>query len=132
MPYSDVQETNSESVEEDSQDSEEGAKSPPLQRNKRNIAAERAKSERSSTVRTSLRKPKPPIRFTYEEPGHPSFEPVTIMHHGMVIQLKMNPPDQDNKPRKKSKTSQRYMEEDKRKRDKRCDEDIYTFRRGRV
>lgn len=138
LSYSDIQETNTESVEEDSQDSEEGAKLPPLQRNRRNIAAEREKSERSSTVRTSLRKPKPPIRFTYEEPGHPSFEPVTIMHHGMVIQLKMNPPDQDNKPRKKSKTSQRYMEEDKRnhpfklKRDKRCDEDIYTFRRGRV
>ncbi|KAK0132280.1 hypothetical protein N1851_032909 [Merluccius polli] len=60
------------------------------------------------------------------------------MYHGMVIQLKLNPPDQDNEPRKKSKTSKKYMEEEKRnhpsklKRDKRCDEDIYTFRRGRV
>ncbi|CAL8348895.1 unnamed protein product [Boreogadus saida] len=69
----------------------------------------------------------------YEEPPE-----VTIMHHGMVIQLKLNPPNQDNELRKKSKTSKRYMEEEnkkhpsKLKRDKRCDEDIYTFRRGRV
>lgn len=134
----DVQETNTESVEEDSQESEEGESSPPSNRTRHDKAAKstRSESDRSSTVRKSLRKPKPSVRFTYEKPGQPSCEPVTIMHHGMVIQLKLNPPDKEH--RKKSKTSKRYMDEEKRnhpsklKRDKRCDEDIYTFRRGRV
>lgn len=67
----------------------------------------RSESERSSTVRKSMRKPKPPKRFTYEELGHPSCEPVTIMHHGMVIQLKLNSSNQDHKPKKqKCKVSQ--------------------------
>ncbi|KAK0136928.1 Paraneoplastic antigen Ma2 [Merluccius polli] len=139
LSHSYVQETYTESAE-DLQDSEEGAGSPLLNRARRDKAAKsaRSESERSSTIRKSLRKPKPSMRFTYEKPGHPSCEPVTIMHHGMVIQLKLNPPNQDNESRKKSKTSKRYMEEEnkkhssKLKRDKRCDEDIYTFRRGRV
>ena len=139
LSHSYVQETYTESAE-DLQDSEEGASSPLLNRARRDKAAKsaRSESERFSTIRKSLRKPKPSMRFTYERPGHPSCEPVTIMHHGMVIQLKLNPPNQDNKSRKKSKTSKRYMEEEnkkhpsKLKRDKRCDEDIYTFRRGRV
>ncbi|XP_056437540.1 uncharacterized protein LOC130374637 [Gadus chalcogrammus] len=139
LSHSYVQETYTESAE-DLQDSEEGASSPLLNRARRDKAAKsaRSESERSSTIRKSLRKPKPSMRFTYERPGHPSCEPVTIMHHGMVIQLKLNPPNQDNESRKKSKTSKRYMEEEnkkhpsKLKRDKRCDEDIYTFRRGRV
>ncbi|XP_053301840.1 uncharacterized protein LOC128460622 [Pleuronectes platessa] len=136
---SDVPDTNDEPVEE--RHLEEGASSPQLNRARRDKAAKtaRSESERSSTVRKSLRKPKPPMRLTYEKPGYQSCEPVTIMHHGMVIQLKLNPPDQDNEPRKKCKTSKRFMEEEEKrnhpsklKRDKRCDEDIYTFRRGRV
>lgn len=132
---SDVQEANNESVEEDDlEDLEEGASLPQLNTATRDKAS---KSERSSTVRQSLRKPKPPMRFTYEKPGYPSCEPVTIMHHGMVIQLKLNSQGQDNEPRKKSKASKRYEEEkrnhpSKLKRNKRCDEDIYTVRRGRV
>ena len=97
LSHSYVQETHTESAE-DLQDSEEGASSPLLNRARRDKAAKsaRSESERFSTIRKSLRKPKPSMRFTYERPGHPSCEPVTIMHHGMVIQLKLNPPNQDN------------------------------------
>lgn len=49
---------------------------------------------RGNTVRKSLREPKPPVRLTYNKPGYPVDDPVTIMHHGMVIQLKLNPPVQ--------------------------------------
>lgn len=114
LSHSDIEETNTESVEE-TQDSDEGASSFQTNRDRCNKAATstRSESETSFTVRKSLRKPKPPMRFTYEKPGHPSCEPVTIMHHGMVIQLKLNSPDQDNRPRKKSKTSKMYREEEK-------------------
>lgn len=134
---SDVQETNNDTVEE--QDVEGRASSPLSNRSNKSSKHPRSETDGSSTVRKSLRKPKPTVRLTYEKPGHQSCEPVTIMHHGMVIQLKLNPPDQDTEPRKKWKTSKRRKEEEeirnhpsKSKRDKRCDEDIYTVRRGRV
>lgn len=134
---SDVQETNNDTVEE--QDVEGRASSPLSNRSNKSSKHPRSETDGSSTVRKSLRKPKPTVRLTYEKPGHQSCEPVTIMHHGMVIQLKLNPPDQDTEPRKKCKTSKRRKEEEeirnhpsKSKRDKRCDEDIYTVRRGRV
>lgn len=43
------------------------------------------------TTRHSQRQNKPVIRLTYDKPGHSMDEPVTIVHHGMVIQLNLNP-----------------------------------------
>ncbi len=114
---SDIQETNNESLEDDdSQDFEEGASSPLLNRTGHDKAAKstRNENERPPTARRSLRKPKPTMRFTYEKPGHPSFEPVTIMHHSMVIQLKLNPSEPNDTLRRRSKTSKRYADEEKR------------------
>ena len=98
---SDVKETNNDSVEE--QDVEGRASLPLSNTSNKSSKNPRSETEWSSTVRKSLRKPKPTVRLTYEKPGHQSCEPVTIMHHGMVIQLKLNPPDQDTEPRKSGK-----------------------------
>lgn len=51
------------------------------------------KREIGSVTRKSHREPKPVIKLTYDEPGNPSNKPVTIMHHGMVIQFKLNSSD---------------------------------------
>ncbi|XP_036947992.1 uncharacterized protein LOC119016325 [Acanthopagrus latus] len=108
---SDVRETNNDSVEE--QDVESRASSPMSNRirNEKPSKNQRNESEESSTVRRSRRQPKPTVRLTYEKPGQQSCEPVTIMHHGMVIQLKLNPPDQVTEPRKRCRTSKRREEE---------------------
>lgn len=42
-------------------------------------------------TRCSQRQSKPVIRLTYDKPGHSMDEPVTIVHHGMVIQLDLSP-----------------------------------------
>lgn len=132
----DAQETNESMGEQE----EERETSSPFSNRTRSDSSHRStrnESEQFSTSRKSLRKPKPPLRLTYEKPGHPSCEPVTIMHHGMVIQLKLNPPD-ISEPKGHSKTSKKFLgsEEDhhpvKLKKSQRCDEDIYTVRRGRV
>lgn len=102
MMDSDAQETNYDSVEE--QDLEGGASSPSSSRTRIEKSAKSARSEneKSSTGQKSQREPKPVMRLTYDKPGYPSSEPVTIMHHGMVIQLKLNPADQNShEPRKK-------------------------------
>uniref|UniRef100_A0A672FVX5 Gypsy retrotransposon integrase-like protein 1 n=1 Tax=Salarias fasciatus TaxID=181472 RepID=A0A672FVX5_SALFA len=112
---SEVQETNASAEE---QDSEGGATSPSSgrARNDRSHESSRRKHKQCSPVRKSHRESKPPMRFTYDKPGYPSSEPVTIMHHGMVIQLKLNPQDQIYKtPRQKHKTSVKISEHETKK-----------------
>lgn len=46
---------------------------------------------KDNPTRQSQRQNKPVIRLTYDKPGHSMDEPVTIVHHGMVIQLNLNP-----------------------------------------
>lgn len=46
-------------------------------------------------IRRSQRETKPVIRLTYDQPGKPTEEPVTIVHHGMVIQLNLNSQSKD-------------------------------------
>ncbi|CAI5686131.1 unnamed protein product [Oreochromis niloticus] len=132
----DAQETN-ESMGEQEEERETSSPFSNRTRSDSSHKSTRNENEQFSTSRKSLRKPKPPMRLTYEKPGHPSCEPVTIMHHGMVIQLKLNPPD-FSEPKGHSKTSKKFLgsEENhhpvKLKRSQRCDEDIYTVRRVRV
>ncbi|CAJ1086728.1 uncharacterized protein LOC115570093 [Xyrichtys novacula] len=102
---SDVQKTNDEQEEPEPEERTNSSLSSKVCQNKTSKCT-RSESERSSTACKSTRKPKPPMRFTYEKPGHPSSEPVTIMHHGMVIQLKLHSPNRDHKPRKKVKSIQ--------------------------
>lgn len=45
----------------------------------------------NNLTRHSQRQHKPVIRLTYDKPGHAIDEPVTIVHHGMVIQLELSP-----------------------------------------
>ncbi|XP_054862844.1 uncharacterized protein LOC129347938 [Amphiprion ocellaris] len=136
---SDVQETNNDTAEE--QDLERGASSPSSSRarSEGSYKSDRYRSKELSPVRKSQREPKPPMRFTYDKPGSPSSEPVTIMHHGMVIQLKLNPPNKvSSTPRQIHKVSRRCSGDETRKqgskskRGKQCDEDIYTVRKGRM
>ncbi|XP_034042823.1 uncharacterized protein LOC117525094 [Thalassophryne amazonica] len=136
---SDAQETNYDSVEDQVLEGRANSPSSTRVRSGKSVKSARSGSEKSSTVRKSQREPKPAMRLTCDKPGYPSSEPVTIMHHGMVIQLKLNPPDQTGpEARQKPKTSKRMSENERKshtsklKREKRCDEDIYTFRRGRV
>ncbi|XP_034038171.1 uncharacterized protein LOC117532037 [Thalassophryne amazonica] len=133
---SDAQETNYDSVEDQVL---EGRASSPFStqvRSERSVKSTRNGSEKSSAVRRSQREPKPAIRLTYDKPGYPSSEPVTIMHHGMVIQLKLNPPDQTGPELRQNPRTSKRMSGNKRKStcrsEEKCDEDIYTFRRGRV
>ncbi|XP_060758474.1 uncharacterized protein LOC132869142 [Neoarius graeffei] len=58
-------------------------------------------------IRKSQREKKPAIRLTYDKPGHSTEEPVTIVHHGMVIQLTLSSQDREVKtPVKNYKCSQ--------------------------
>ena len=50
-----------------------------------------ARNKDNLTTRHSQRQNKPVIHLTYDKPGHSMDEPVTIVHHGMVIQLNLNP-----------------------------------------
>ena len=54
-----------------------------------------ARNKDDLTTRHSQRQNKPVIRLTYDKPGHSMDEPVTIVHHGMVIQLNLNTPAAD-------------------------------------
>lgn len=120
----DAQETN-ESMGEQEEERETGSPFSNRTQSDNSHRSTRNESEQFSTSQKSLRKPKPPMRLTYEKPGHPFCEPVTIMHHGMVIQLKLNPPD-ISEPKGRSKTSKKFLgsEEDhhpvKLKRSQRC------------
>lgn len=42
-------------------------------------------------IRKSTRERKPVLRFTYDQPGNPTEESVTIVHQGMIIQLDLGP-----------------------------------------
>ncbi|KAG8011039.1 Ephrin type-A receptor 7 [Nibea albiflora] len=105
---------------------------------KSNKLSSNSKSEKPSQIRKSQREPKPVRRLTYDKPGYPSSEPVTIVHHGMVIQLKLDTPDSKvRKPRQTPKsTSVLYDDEEphspKLKRSRKCHGDMHTIRRGRV
>lgn len=62
----------------------------------------------NANVRKSQREKKPAIRLTYDQPGRPTEEPVTIVHQGMVIQLNLSSPDREVKnPVKNYKFSQK-------------------------
>lgn len=138
MMDSDAQETTYDS--EDEQGVEGGASSSLSSRArcKKTATSVRGESEKSSAVRKSQRT-KPTMRLTYDKPGCSFSEPVTIIHHGMVIQLKLNPPDQNSHdPRKNCRTSRRFSEDEGKshpaevRKNERCVEDNYPFRRGRV
>ncbi len=59
-------------------------------------------------IRKSQREKKPAIRLTYDQPGHSTEEPVTIVHQGMVIQLNLSSQDREVKtPVKNYKSSQK-------------------------
>ena len=52
--------------------------------------------------------------LNYEKPGYQSCDPVTIVYHGMIIQLKLNPPDLDqNEPKKTHRASKRLLNSEK-------------------
>lgn len=71
---------------------------------KSNKLSSNSQSEKPSHIRKSQREPKPARRLTYDKPGYPSSEPVTIVHHGMVIQLKLDTPESKvKKPRQTHK-----------------------------
>lgn len=63
---------------------------------------------KDNLTRHSQRQSKPVTRLTYDKPGHSMDEPVTIVHHGMVIQLNLNPQatdgstDRDSTPTRKA------------------------------
>lgn len=83
----------------------------------------------NAKVRKSQREKKPAIRLTYDQPGHPAEEPVTIVHQGMVIQLNLSSPDREVKnPVKNYRSSQRSNKSRKTPIQQRCkrwsDEDI--------
>lgn len=87
-----AQEENSEDIEsqtsdldlpdKDSEDSENDASDNDLSDN--NLSDK-------NLSRHSQRQSKPVIRLTYDKPGHSLDKPVTIVHHGMVIQLDLSP-----------------------------------------
>lgn len=61
----------------------------------------------SPKTRKSTRGVKPVIRLTYDKPGTQTEEPVTIVHHGMIIQLNLTNRDNTN-PIKRSKHPKTY------------------------
>lgn len=68
------------------------AEEPNLEEEQSSAPESVAGSEETHTIRKSHRVRKPVIRLTYDQPGNPSTEPVTIMHYGMVIQFYLNSP----------------------------------------
>lgn len=57
-------------------------------------------------MRRCKRETKPVIRLTYDQPGHSTEEPVTIAHHGMVIQLNLTSQNKDVETKVELYTSQ--------------------------
>ncbi|XP_030594321.1 uncharacterized protein LOC115786334 [Archocentrus centrarchus] len=78
------------------------------------VSKRAVKCKETPVVRKSQREVKPVIRLTYDEPGHPTEEPVTIVHHGMVIQLNLGSQGEGINPFRESTPFKRSSKQERK------------------